>query len=115
MLKQQTPIVCFVTGHGEPYGVPGSHAHLGHTETLEGAVTTLEAPATGIDRLTMAIEAIGYSDHALDMPTVRIQADCAVVMDVGPRTSLLSRRSAGLEELCRPRRAAFPFYDPEFR
>ncbi len=44
---------------------PGNHAHLGHTETLEGAVATLEAPATGIDRLTMAIEAIGYSDRAL--------------------------------------------------
>ena len=64
VLKQQTPVVCFVTGHGESYGAPGSHAHLGHTETLEGAVTTLEAPAGGIDRLTMAIEAIGYSDRA---------------------------------------------------
>ena len=88
VLKQQTPIVCFVTGHGESYGAPGSHAHLGHTETLEGAVTTLEAPAGGIDRLTMAIEAIGYSDRALAMPAVSdIPADCAVVADLGPRST----------------------------
>lgn len=87
VMRQHTPIVCFVTGHGEPYGVPGSHVHLGHTETLSGPVATLEAPAAGSDRLTLAIEAIGYSDRAVATPAVPdIPADCAVVADFGPRT-----------------------------
>jgi ABC-type uncharacterized transport system involved in gliding motility auxiliary subunit len=84
-LRQQTPIVCFVTGHSEPYHAPGQHAHLSHTETLSGPVAVLEAPPTGIDRLTMAIEAIGYSDRAMALPAVSdIPADCAVVADLGP-------------------------------
>ena len=115
VLKQQTPIVCFVTGHGEPYGVPGSHAHLGHTETLEGAVTTLEAPATGIDRLTMAIEAIGYSDRALDMPAVSdIPADCAVVTDVGPRTTYSPDEVPTLKNYLARGGRLLLMYDPEF-
>ena len=115
VLKQQTPIVCFVTGHGEPYGVPGSHAHLGHTETLEGAVTTLEAPATGIDRLTMAIEAIGYSDRALDMPAVSdIPADCAVVADVGPRNTYSPDEVRTLKNYLARGGRLLLMYDPEF-
>jgi ABC-type uncharacterized transport system len=114
-LKQQTPIVCFVTGHGEPYGVPGSHAHLGHTETLEGAVTTLEAPATGIDRLTMAIEAIGYSGRALDMPAVSdIPADCAVVTDVGPRNTYSPDEVQILKNYLARGGRLLLMYDPEF-
>ena len=64
----------------------------GHTETLEGRGHRLEAPAAGIDRLKMAIEAIGYSDRAVDMPAVSdIPADCAVVADLGPRSTYVAR------------------------
>ena len=115
VLKQQTPIVCFVTGHGEPYGAPGSHAHLGHTETLEGPVATLEAPATGIDRLTMAIEAIGYSDRALDMPAVSdIPADCAVVADLGPRSTYSPDEVRTLKNYLARGGRLLLMYDPEF-
>jgi ABC-type uncharacterized transport system involved in gliding motility auxiliary subunit len=115
VLKQQTPIVCFVTGHGEPYGIPGSHAHLGHTETLEGAVTTLEAPATGIDRLTMAIQAVGYSDRALDLPAVsEIPADCAVVTDLGPRSTYSPNEVQTLKNYLARGGQLLLMYDPEF-
>jgi ABC-2 type transport system permease protein len=115
VLKQQTPVVCFVTGHGESYGAPGSHAHLGHTETLEGAVTTLEAPAGGIDRLTMAIEAIGYSDRAVAMPAVSdIPADCAVVADLGPRSTYSPDEVRILEDYLARGGRLLLMYDPEF-
>jgi ABC-type uncharacterized transport system involved in gliding motility auxiliary subunit len=84
VLRQRTPIVCFVTGHGETYGASG-HVHLGHTETLGGTFATVQAPPAGVDRLQLAIEAIGYSDHALTLPIASdIPVDCAVVADVGP-------------------------------
>lgn len=115
VLKQRTPVVCFVTGHGEPYGAPGSHAHLGHTETLEGPIATLEAPAAGIDRLTLGIEAIGYSDRAVAMPTVtELPADCAVVADLGPRSPYSPEEVRILRNhLARGGRLLL-MYDPEF-
>jgi ABC-2 type transport system permease protein len=115
VLKQRTPIVCFITGHGEPYGAPGSHAHLVHTETLEGPVPVLEAPAGGIDRLTMAIEAIGYSDRALALPAVSdIPADCAVVVDLGPRGTYSPDEVRALEDYLARGGRLLLMYDPEF-
>ena len=115
VLKQRTPIVCFVTGHGEAYGAPGSRAHLGHTETLEGPVSVLDAPATGVDRLTMAIEAIGYSDRALDMPAVSdIPTDCAVVTDLGPRSPYSPDEVQALKNYLARGGRLLLMYDPEF-
>jgi gliding motility-associatede transport system auxiliary component len=115
VLRQQTPIVCFVTGHSEPYGVPGSHAHLAHTETLEGPVAVLDAPATGIDRLTMAIQAIGYSDRAVAMPAVSdIPADCAVVADLGPRSTYSPDEVRTLKNYLVRGGRLLLMYDPEF-
>lgn len=115
VLKQRTPIVCFVTGHGEPYGAPGSHAHLGHTETLEGPVATMDAPAAGIDRLTMAIQAIGYSDRAVAMPAIsEIPADCAVVADLGPRSAYAPDEVQMLKNYLARGGRLLLMYDPEF-
>jgi hypothetical protein len=115
VLRQRTPIVCFVTGHGEPYGTPGSHAHLAHTETLEGPVAVLDAPATGIDRLTMAIEAIGYSDRAVAMPAVSdIPADCTVVADLGPRSPYSPNEVRALKDYLASGGRLLLMYDPEF-
>jgi ABC-2 type transport system permease protein len=115
VLRERTPIVCFVTGHGEPYGAPGNHAHLGHTETLEGPVAVLDAPPAGIDRLTMAIEAIGYSDRAVALPAVSdIPADCAVVADLGPRGAYSPDEVRILEDYLARGGRLLLMYDPEF-
>src|SRR5689334_1505434 len=115
VLRQQTPIVCFVTGHSEPYGAPGQHAHLSHTETLEGPVAVLEASPTGIDRLTMAIEAIGYSDRAMALPAVSdIPADCAVVADLGPRSTYSPNEVRTLKNYLVRGGRLLLMYDPEF-
>ena len=115
VLRQQTPIVCFVTGHSEPYSAPGQHAHLSHTETLEGPVAVLEAPPTGIDRLTMAVEAIGYADRAIAMPAVSdIPADCAVVTDLGPRSPYSPNEVRTLKNYLVRGGRLLLMYDPEF-
>lgn len=115
VLQQRTPTVCFVTGHGEPYGAPGSHVHLGHTETLSGPIPTVEAPPAGIDRLQLAIEAIGYSDHALTMPTVSaIPADCAVVADIAPRSAYSPDEVRILRDYLARGGRLLLMYDPEF-
>jgi hypothetical protein len=115
VLKQQTPIVCFVTGHGEAYGAAGSHVHLGHTETLEGPIATLEAPSAGVDRLQVAIEAIGYSDRVMTMPTAsEIPTDCAVVADIGPRSPYASEEVRLLRDYLAHGGQVLLMYDPEF-
>jgi hypothetical protein len=115
VLKQRTSTVCFVTGHNEPYGAPGNHAHLGHTETLEGPVAILDAPAAGIERLTMAIEAIGYSDRAVAMPAVSdIPADCTVVADLGPRSTYSPDEVRALKNYLARGGRLLLMYDPEF-
>ena len=115
VLKQKTPTVCFVTGHGEAYGAAGSHAHLGHTETLGDPIATLEAPSAGVDRLQLAIEAIGYSDRGLTMPTVsEIPTDCAVLADIGPRSAYSSEEVALLKNYLARGGHLLLMYDPEF-
>jgi hypothetical protein len=115
VLQQRTPAVCFVTGHSEPYGAPGSHVHLGHTETVSGSIPTVEAPPAGIDRLQLAIEAIGYSDHPLTMPTASgIPADCAVVADIAPRSAYAPGEVRILRDYLAGGGRLLLMYDPEF-
>ena len=114
VLRERMPSICFVTGHGEPYGA-GGHVHLGHTETLEGAATTLEAPASGIERFQMAIEAIGYTDRAVATPAVTaIPDDCAVVADIGPRSGYSPDEVRTLQTYLARGGRLLLMYDPEF-
>lgn len=114
VLRERMPAVCFVTGHAEPYGA-GGHVHLGHTETLEGAATTLEAPAAGIERLQMGIEAIGYTDRALALPAISaIPADCAVIADIGPRSGYGPDEVRLLGNYLAHGGRLLLMYDPEF-
>lgn len=113
VLKQRTPIVCFVTGHGEPYAT--GHVHMGHTETLEGPAATLEAPTAGVDRLKLAIEAVGYSDRALATPSApEIPSDCAVVADIAPRTGYSPEEVRLFQGYLARGGRLLLMYDPEF-
>jgi hypothetical protein len=115
VLKQRTPTVCFVTGHGETYGAAGSHIHLGHTETLGGAFATVQAPPAGVERLQLAIEAIGYSDYSLTLPTASdIPADCAVVADVAPLSAYSPDEVRVLRDYLVRGGRLLLLYDPQF-
>lgn len=114
VLRERMPTVCFVIGHGEPYGAAG-HVHLGHTETLEGPETTLEAQSGGIERLKLALAAIGYADRALATPAITaIPDDCAVVADVGPRSGYSPDEVRLLQGYLARGGRLLLMYDPEF-
>src|SRR5215467_2257220 len=86
-----------------------------HTETLGDPIATLEAPSAGVDRLQLAIEAIGYSDRALTMPTVsEIPTECAVLADIGPRSAYSSEEVALLKDYLERGGHLLLMYDPEF-
>ncbi len=91
-LREQTPTVCFVTGHGEFTGGPGpTPPHYGHQETLDahqgyGSEDRLMAAPTGLDRLYLALEQQGYEVRELALATLEgVPEDCAALVDFGPQ------------------------------
>ncbi len=115
VMKSGTPVVCFVTGHGEPYN-PQSHIHLSHREVMGAENTpTMNAPGDGIDKLIFGIGALGYSDRALmTVGATAIPADCAVVADIAPRSAYApSEVKLFGDYLARGGRLLL-MYDPEF-
>ncbi|HJS84558.1 MAG TPA: Gldg family protein [Acetobacteraceae bacterium] len=117
-LRQSTPTVCFVAGHGEPYD--SGHVHFNHVEVMHGdeipgSSDVLEAPSFGIDRLKMALEAIGYSDRAIEPATIRgIPANCAVLVDLGPRRPYAPDEASLLRDYLARGGRALLMFDPEF-
>jgi ABC-type uncharacterized transport system involved in gliding motility auxiliary subunit len=120
VLKQRVPLICFVTGHGEPYEAIASHVHFGHVETLgahaePGAGDVLEAPNDGLDRLKLALESIGYVDRPLELATVSaVPQDCNVLADLGPRTAYDAAEVHVVEEYMARGGRVLLMYDPEF-
>jgi ABC-2 type transport system permease protein len=115
VLRRQTPVVCFLTGHAEPYGRT-SHAHFSHQEVYaRSESTTLEAPDDGVDRLKLAIEALGYADRAVDLSSARgLPAECEVVADIGPRSAYLPEEVEILRSYLARGGRLLLMYDPEF-
>ena len=115
VLKSETPVVCFVSGHGETYN-PQSHVHLGHREVMGGdGATTIQAGDTGVDRFRMAIEAIGYSDRPLITATATsVPADCALVADLGPRDAYSPAEVKLIRDYAAGGGRLLLMYDPEF-
>jgi ABC-type uncharacterized transport system len=115
VLRRQTPVVCFVTGHGEPYG-RSSHVHFSHQEVYgRSESTTLEAPDDGVDRLKLAIEAIGYTDRAVELSSTHVlPAECEVVADIGPRGAYLPVEAEALRAYLARGGRLLLMYDPEF-
>ncbi len=91
VLRQRSDTLCLAAGHGEPLGAPQSHVHFSHVETLDehnnpGSGDVLEAPADGLDRLKLSLEAIGYELKQITPALLSaIPEDCTVLADIGPR------------------------------
>jgi ABC-type uncharacterized transport system involved in gliding motility auxiliary subunit len=82
---------------------------------MAGPIATVEAPPAGIERLQLAIEAIGYSDRALSIPTASdIPADCAVVADIAPRSAYSPDEVGILRVYLAHGGHLLLMYDPEF-
>ncbi len=77
--------------------------------------TTIQAGDTGVDRLRTAIEAIGYSDRALTMPTATtVPGDCALVVDLGPTDAYSPAEVKLLRDYAAGGGRLLLMYDPEF-
>jgi len=92
-LKERIETLCFITGHGEPFGPAQAHFHYSHVETLRshdkpGAGDVLEAAPEQLDRLQIALTEIGYELRGIVTASESaIPPECTVVADIGPRTA----------------------------
>jgi hypothetical protein len=125
VLKQRVDVICFVTGHGEPFSPAPPHFHYSHVETLKGhdvpgSGDILVGPPDGLDRLQLALTTLGYVTRPVVPATLpAIAPDCAVVAEIGPRSGfapgearLLSNYLAGGGRLLLMIDPAFPV-EPE--
>ena len=120
-MRQQTPTVCFVTGHGEFTGGPGpTPPHYAHQETLDAsqgyatADRLMVAPA-GLDRLYLALEAQGYEVREIALATLEaVPDDCAALVDLGPRHAYADNEADLLHRYLGRGGGLLLGYDPEF-
>ncbi len=120
-LRQQTPVVCFVTGHGEFTGGPGpTPPHFTHQETLDahqgyGTEDRLMAAPAGLDRLYLALEAQGYEVRELALATLEaVPDDCGALADLGPRRPYAANEADLLHRYLGRGGGLLLGYDPEF-
>ncbi len=120
-LRQQTPVVCFVTGHGEFAGGPGpTPPHFTHEESLDahqgyGTEDRLMAAPAGLDRLYLALEAQGYEVREIALATLEaVPDDCGALADLGPRRAYAANEADLLRRYLGRGGGLLLGYDPEF-
>jgi len=98
VVREQLITVCFMEGHDE-YPVENFEFHT-HFEGVAGhshgdsASALVQMRAHGAGRLRRALESLGYDVRKIIPATLTaIPSDCAVVVDVNPRTTYLPGES----------------------
>jgi hypothetical protein len=98
VVRERLTTVCFMEGHDE-YPVENFEFHT-HFEGVAGhshgdsASALVQMRAHGAGRLRRALESLGYDVRKIIPATLTaIPADCAVVVDVNPRTTYLPGES----------------------
>jgi hypothetical protein len=101
--RQRVTTVCFVEGHDEyPMENFEFHTHFegvaGHSHG-EGGSALVQMRGHGAGRLRRALESLGYDVRKIVPATLSsIPPDCAVLLDVNPRTTYLPGESAMLRD-----------------
>jgi len=98
VVREQVTTVCFMEGHDE-YPMENFEFHT-HFEGVashshgDGSSALVQMRAHGAGRLRRALESLGYDVRKIIPATLTaIPADCAVVIDVNPRTTYLPGES----------------------
>ena len=119
VIREQVTTVCFMEGHDE-YPIENFEFHT-HFEGVaghghgEGASALVQMRAHGAGRLRRALESLGYDVRKVVPATsTMIPADCAVVVDVNPRTTYLPGESEMLVGYLARGGAALLMYDLGF-
>jgi hypothetical protein len=119
VIREQITTVCFLEGHDEyPMENFEFHTHFegvaGHGHG-EGASAIVQMRFHGVGRLRRALESVGYDVRKIVPATsTAIPADCAVVLDVNPRTTYLPGESDLLLDYLARGGAAVLMYDLGF-
>jgi hypothetical protein len=119
VLRERVTTICFMEGHNEyPVDNFEFHTHFegvaGHSHG-EGASALVQMRAHGAGRMRRALEAFGYDVRRIVPATASaIPADCAVVVDVNPRTTYLPGESEQLLSYLARGGAALLMYDLGF-
>ncbi len=120
-MRERSPVVCFVTGHGEFAG-GGSAAppHYTHEESLDahqgyGTEDRLIAAPAGLDRLYLALEQQGYEVREVALATLEaVPDDCEALVDFGPRRPYAGNEAGLLRRYLARGGGLLLGYDPEF-
>src|SRR5262249_21248421 len=98
VIREHVTTVCFIEGHDE-YPVDNFEFHT-HFEGVAGhghgesASARVQMRAHGAGRLRRALESLGYDVRTIVSATLTaIPPECAVVVDVNPRTTYLPGES----------------------
>src|SRR6185369_1787194 len=119
VIRERVTTVCFIEGHNEyPMENFEFHTHFegvaGHSHG-EGASAIVQMRAHGVGRLRRALESLGYDVRKIIPATLSaMPADCAVVLDVNPRTTYLPGESELLLGYLARGGAALLLYDLGF-
>src|SRR5215469_3174793 len=119
VVRERVTTVCFIEGHNEyPVDNFEFHTHFegvaGHAHG-EGASARVQMQSHGAGRLRRALESFGYDVRKIVPATSRaIPADCAVVIDVNPRTTYLPGESDLFADYLAQGGAAILMYDLGF-
>jgi hypothetical protein len=113
--------VCFMTGHDEyPSDNETFHTHVealggGSHDHDHGARAVVETTAHGIGRLRRSLEALGHGVRDVS-PAVdgKIDRECRVLIDAGPRTAYSEIEVAALREYLANGGSALLMYDLGF-
>ena len=119
VIRERVTTVCFLEGHDEyPIENLEFHTHFegvaGHSHG-EGSSALVQMRAHGAGRLRRALESLGYDVRKIVPATsTSIPADCAVVVDVNPRTTFLPAESDQLVAYLAQGGSALLLYDLGF-
>ena len=119
VLRQRVITVCFIEGHNEyPIDNFEFHTHFeglaGHSHGEHGSGVVL-MKAHGAGRLRRALETVGYDVRKIILATLpAIPRECAVVIDLNPRTTYLPGESEALTAYLGAGGAALLAYDLGF-
>ncbi len=119
VLRERVTTVCFMEGHNE-YPVENFEFHT-HFEGVaghghgEGASALVQMRSHGAGRLRRALESFGYDVRkVVTGARPEIPSDCAVLVDVNPRTMYLPAESEALFDYLARGGAAVLMYDLGF-
>ena len=119
LTRSEEKTICFAAGHGE-YDIDNMeyHTHFegvhAHSHGAEGiAVVLMEQH--GVGRLRRALESLGFAPRTVTLATAgRVPAECAALVEAGPRTLYSPLESQAIEEYLARGGAALLMYDIEF-